>query len=79
MDRVVIAQLSGGGYAAASQVCSHFSTELVIYEPTVDEWHCLSHGARFQRSSGVPTNTVTKRNLRLYPTTLNGSMLSVRG
>ena len=78
VEKVVVAQLAGGGYAAASQVCSHQNFETVIYEPTVDEWSCLTHGARFTRDAGAPTNDVTDNPLRIYTATLTGDVLRVQ-
>ena len=77
VQRVVVARLAGGGFAAASQVCSHEDTQQVIYDGIDEEWFCLTHGARFERGSGAPKNDITNRALRIYTTSLSGNMLTV--
>ena len=76
-DRVVVARLSGGGFAAASQVCSHEGNVQVVYDQAGDSWFCPVHGAEFERADGAPLNSITSRPLTIYPTSLSGNMLKV--
>ncbi len=78
VNEVIVAKLTSGAYAAASQICSHEATKEVYYDKVADRWECTTHGALFDRSTGDPLNTVTDRPLRLYTTTLAGNMLTVR-
>lgn len=77
-EKVVVARLADGSYAAASQVCSHQNFETVIYEADADQWFCQTHGALFDRGDGTPENDVTDNPLRIYTTTLEGNVLRVR-
>ena len=74
---VVIARLTAGGFAAASQTCSHERRPEVTYDQTDDLWFCTAHGAEFARADGAPTNSVTPNPLRIYTTSLDGTMLRV--
>ncbi len=76
-NEVVIAKLSDGTYAAATQICSHEQNKAVEYDLDDDRWACFVHGAQFNRSTGAPLNTVTNRSLTIYTATLTGNMLRV--
>ena len=75
-NSVVIAQPSPGVFAAASQVCSHEGTREVVFDS--NEWFCLTHGARFALADGVPENSITNRDLRIYQTTYDATAETLR-
>lgn len=78
-NKVVVARTVDNQFAAASQVCSHEGTEVMVYNETTDQWFCSTHGAQFDVGSGEPQNDVTNRNLRIYNVTQVGNILTVNG
>lgn len=81
-DKVVVARLEdGSGYAAASQVCSHQQFETIEYDPTVDRWVCLTHGAEFAIVGGAvlenPSTGPLQAPLVVYQTAVEGDVLRV--
>ncbi len=78
-DVVVVKNLEGN-FVAASQICSHESYDQVRFT-NVDGgiFYCDVHGSRFSQT-GTPLNQVDSKAakpLRVYKTTLTGTMLRV--
>lgn len=70
----VVGKTTTGEYVAASLVCSHEPKRQIILNKT--EFYCTKHGARFN-VEGKPLNTITRNNLTIYATKLEGNILSI--
>lgn len=70
----VVGKTTTGNYVAASVVCTHEPKRKVILNKT--EFYCTEHGARFSLT-GQTLNTVTRTNLRVYKTQVDGTTLLV--
>ncbi len=73
-NRIVVAQVSSGNYAAATVTCSHQPRDRVIYYN--NEWYCTDHGARFSLT-GSGINSRASRGLQVYKTTVDGNFLYI--
>lgn len=74
---VVVARNLQGNFVAASQVCSHQQTEEVRFVDSQGGiFQCSTHGSQFAQN-GTPLNTVTSNPLKIFQTSLNGSLLRV--
>ena len=84
VEKVVVARLAdGSGFAAASQVCSHQAFETIEYDPQVDRWICLTHGAEFAIPDGRvledPSTGPLSSPLVIYAVEREGDVLRVTG
>lgn len=75
---VVVARSLEGNFVAASQICSHEQTDLVRFVPDVDGgiFACSAHGSEFDQT-GTPINNITKNPLKIFKTSLTGTILRV--
>ena len=76
VNSVVIARTTGGGYAAASAICTHEGGQ-VGYSSSGNLWLCNVHGAEYDLTSGAGLNSYGRNGLRIYQTTLNGTKLTI--
>lgn len=72
---VIVARTTAGTYIAAQQVCTHESVS-VVYQGSNHRFYCDGHGATFNES-GTVTGGPAPRALKVYNTSLTGSMLRV--
>jgi Rieske Fe-S protein len=72
----VIAKTIIGGYAAATQICSHEGKTQVTFDATNNNWYCTAHGARFS-IIGEGLNSNGSNGLTIYKTALTGNILRV--
>jgi len=70
----VVGKTTTGLYVAASIVCSHEPKRQIMLNKS--EFYCTKHGARFN-VDGKPLNTITRNNLTIYATKLEGNILSI--
>ena len=73
-NNVVVAKDLAGNYVAATVVCSHEQRKNVIFRN--NEFYCTEHGARFDLS-GKGLNTDGRNGLKIFKTTLTGTILSI--
>ena len=73
-SRIVVAQVSSGVYAAATQTCSHEPRNRVVFRN--NEWYCTDHGARFSLN-GAGLNQRGSRGLSVFKVTQEGSILYI--
>lgn len=73
-NNIVVARNLAGNYVAATVVCSHEQRKDVIFRN--NEFYCTAHGARFDLT-GKGLNTDGRNGLKIYKTSLAGSILSV--
>jgi nitrite reductase/ring-hydroxylating ferredoxin subunit len=71
---VVVANVSGGQYVAAQNLCTHQPRQRIIFNRT--EFYCTDHGARFSLS-GAGLNSLGSRGLTVYRTANDGKTLVV--
>jgi nitrite reductase/ring-hydroxylating ferredoxin subunit len=71
---VVVANVSGGQYVAAQNLCTHQPRQRIIFNRT--EFYCTDHGARFSLT-GTGLNTLGSRGLTVYRTANDGKTLVV--
>lgn len=72
---VVIARVNATTYIAATLTCSHEGKTQITFRN--NEWYCTAHGARFDQT-GNGLNTEGKKGLKIYPTVLLNSTLTVK-
>lgn len=70
---IVIAHTSDDKYVTVTLVCTHEGQKQIRYSGT--KFSCLAHGATFDNSGKALS--VASAALTTYPTTLNGTVLSV--
>jgi nitrite reductase/ring-hydroxylating ferredoxin subunit len=73
-SNIVVAQVSTGVYAAATQTCSHQPRNKIIFNRT--EFYCTDHGARFDLS-GNGLNSLGSRGIAVYKVATDGKTLVV--
>lgn len=73
-DDIVIAKSLGGGYLAATVICTHESRKEVTFQN--NEFLCIAHGARFDQS-GYGLNEFGEKGLKIYKTLLDGNELAI--
>lgn len=73
-NNLVIAKNLNGQYVAATVICSHDLVKKVTFRN--NEYYCTQHGARFDQT-GKGLNNDGKRGLKIYNTSLNGTILSI--
>lgn len=73
-SNIVVAQVSAGVYAAATQTCSHQPRNKIIFNRT--EFYCTDHGARFDLS-GNGLNSLGSRGIAVYRVATDGKTLVV--
>jgi nitrite reductase/ring-hydroxylating ferredoxin subunit len=71
---VVVANVTGGQYVAAQNLCTHQPRPNIIFNRT--EYYCTDHGARFALS-GAGLNSLGSRGLTVYRTANDGKTLVV--
>lgn len=71
---VVVANVSGGQYVAAQNLCTHQPRPNIIFNRT--EYYCTDHGARFSLI-GAGLNSLGSRGLTVYRTANDGKTLVV--
>ena len=71
---VVVANVSGGQYVAAQNLCTHQPRPNIIFNRT--EYYCTDHGARFSLT-GTGLNSLGSRGLTVYRTANDGKTLVV--
>lgn len=70
----VVGKTTSGAYVAASNLCTHEPKRRVILNKT--EFYCTDHGARFSLT-GQTLNTITRTNLTVFKTQVDGNILSI--
>lgn len=73
-SNIVVAQVSAGVYAAATQTCSHQPRNKIIFNRT--EFYCTDHGARFDLT-GKGLNNLGSRGIAVYKVATDGQTLVV--
>ena len=63
---------SGAGVFVVENVCSHQLAELAGGKVKGPFLFCPLHGVRFDLRSGAPSGTLTKKPIRVFPTTVEG-------
>ena len=71
---VVVANVTGGQYVAAQNLCTHQPRPNIIFNRT--EYYCTDHGARFSLT-GAGLNSLGSRGLTVYRTANDGKTLVV--
>lgn len=71
---VVVANVTGGQYVAAQNLCTHQPRPNIIFNRT--EFYCTDHGARFS-TTGAGLNSLGSRGLTVYRTANDGKTLVV--
>ena len=74
-DRIIVAHVKSGSYAAVSSICTHAGST-VYYDLTLDRFHCPNHGSNYL-TDGTVANGPAPSPLMRYNTTLSGSSLRV--
>lgn len=76
-NEVVVVRNLEGDFVAASQICSHQQTDQVRFiEEQGGIFRCFTHGSEFSQA-GIPLNGITSNPLKIFNTSLNGSVLRV--
>lgn len=78
VNQIVIARVDTNTFVAVTQKCSHEGLFQVTYRAGNKDFYCTAHGATFNTSGGG-TNSNGKNGLKVYNTSLNGTILSVKG
>ncbi len=73
-NNIVVAKNLNGEYVAATLICSHDLLKQIVFKN--DEYYCTAHAARFDQS-GKGLNSKGKKGLKIYGTSVNGSILSI--
>ena len=73
-NNVVVAKNLNGEFVAATVICSHDLIKKVTFKN--NEYYCTEHGARFDQT-GKGLNNDGKKGLKIYKTSLNGSILDI--
>ena len=74
-DRIIVAHVKDGTYAAVSSTCTHAGST-VYYDLTIDKFHCPTHGSNY-RTDGTVSNGPAPSPLMRYNTSLSGNSLRV--
>lgn len=76
-NEVVVVRNLEGNFVAASQICSHQQTDQVRFiEDRGGIFRCFTHGSEFSQT-GAPLNQITSNPLKVFSTSVNGSILRV--
>ncbi|MEY2792108.1 MAG: hypothetical protein RJA76_100 [Bacteroidota bacterium] len=75
VSNVVVANVGGGNYVAASITCPHENKNAIRFQSGA--FYCPEHGASFN-TTGTPTNGITSRTLKIYTVTKNGTVLTIK-
>ena len=75
VSNVVVANVGGGTYVAASITCPHENRDQITYQS--GSFNCSEHGATFN-TTGTPTNGITSRTLKIYTVTKDGNTLTIK-
>ncbi|MBU2905159.1 Rieske (2Fe-2S) protein [Arenibacter algicola] len=73
-NNVVIAKNLEGKYVAATVICSHEFKKKVVFKN--NEFYCGEHDARFDQN-GKGLNSKGSKGLKIYTTSISGSILTV--
>ncbi|MDO6603919.1 Rieske 2Fe-2S domain-containing protein [Arenibacter palladensis] len=73
-NNIVIAKNLEGKYVAATVICSHEFKKKVVFKN--NEFFCGEHDARFDQN-GKGLNKNGSKGLKIYTTSINGSILTV--
>ena len=73
-NNVVVAKNLNGEFVAATVICSQDLIKKVTFKN--NEYYCTEHGARFDQT-GKGLNNDGKKGLKIYKTSLNGSILDI--
>jgi Rieske Fe-S protein len=74
LGRVLIARTDASAFTALTATCTHQSCTITGFED--QEYVCPCHGSRFA-TSGVVRNGPASRALQQFPTTFDGTVLTV--